>query len=237
MKPTDESCTQGSCDYWMVSAAAAKLGAHANTLGIRHIKDGALRLQFTREIAYYASSITNDVSQGKKSPEEGLQELKNEQSSLLSQSLVIAQKSVGLVAGAFQFVAGAGICYASVGTLCVLGGGLLMAHGANNVYENGRNLWDGSTNTEGPVREAYQGAAKFMGAGEAEGNIAYGVADLGLSAFGLARTVLKPDAWRLFKYVRTDYVRGYTEASKKGLFLEATSDGFTINSIHDELKK
>ncbi|MBI6709240.1 DUF4225 domain-containing protein [Pseudomonas syringae] len=46
---------------------------------------------------------------------------------------------------------------------------------------------------KGPVREAYQGAAKFMGAAEAEGNIAYGVADLGLSAFGLARTVLKPD--------------------------------------------
>lgn len=71
MKPTDESCTQETCDYWMVSAAAAKLGAHANTLGIRHIKDGALRLQFTREIAYYATSITNNVSQGKKAQSKG----------------------------------------------------------------------------------------------------------------------------------------------------------------------
>ncbi|WP_439857409.1 DUF4225 domain-containing protein [Pseudomonas syringae] len=73
----------------------------------------------------------------------------------------------------------------------VLGGGLLVAHGANNVYENGRNLWDGGTNTEGPVREAYQGAAKFMGAEEAEGDIAYGVADLGLSAFGIARCCIE----------------------------------------------
>lgn len=45
----------------------------------------------------------------------------------------------------------------------VLVGSLLMAHGVNNVYENGRNLWDGGTNAEGPVREAYQGAAKIYG--------------------------------------------------------------------------
>ncbi len=89
----------------------------------------------------------------------------------------------------------------------------------------------------GPGQRGLSRCPKFIGAAEAEGNIAYGVADLGLSAFGLARTVLKPDAWRLFKYVRTDYVRGDTEASKKGLFLEETSDEFTINSTHDELKK
>lgn len=56
----------GSCDYWMVSAAAGKLGSQASTLGVRHIKDGALRLQFNREVAYYAKSIVDDVSQGKK---------------------------------------------------------------------------------------------------------------------------------------------------------------------------
>uniref|UniRef100_UPI0030DD6134 hypothetical protein n=1 Tax=Pseudomonas sp. RA_15y_Pfl2_54 TaxID=3088704 RepID=UPI0030DD6134 len=66
MKQLSESCTPGSCDYWMVSAAAGKLGSQASTLGVRHIKDGMLRLQFNREIAYYAKSIVDDVSQGKK---------------------------------------------------------------------------------------------------------------------------------------------------------------------------
>lgn len=66
VKPTIESCMPGSCDYWMVSAAAGKLGSQASTLGVRHIKDGALRLQFNREVAYYAKSIVDDVSQGKK---------------------------------------------------------------------------------------------------------------------------------------------------------------------------
>lgn len=71
MKPTSESCMPGSCDYWMVSAAAGKLGSQASTLAVRYIKDGTLRLQFNREVAYYAKSIVDNVSQGKKTPERG----------------------------------------------------------------------------------------------------------------------------------------------------------------------
>ena len=81
-----------SCDYWMVSAAAGKLGSQASTLGVKHIKNGTLRLQFNREVAYYAKSIVNDVSLGNKSVEQGLKELKDEQNSLLSQSWQIAKK-------------------------------------------------------------------------------------------------------------------------------------------------
>ncbi|MDY7066850.1 hypothetical protein PsexTeo8_33150 [Pseudomonas extremaustralis] len=83
MKPTNESCMPGSCDYWMVSQAAANLGGQASTLGVRHIKNATLRLQFNREVSYYARSIVNDVSQGNKSAEQGLKELKDEQNNLL----------------------------------------------------------------------------------------------------------------------------------------------------------
>lgn len=237
MKPMSESCMPGSCDYWMVSAAAGKLGSQASTLGARHIKDGTLRLQFNREVAYYAKSIVNDVSQGNKSAEQGLKELKDEQNSLLTQSMEVAQKGVGVVAGALQFAAGAGICYASVGTLCLFAGAPLMLHGANNTYENGRNLWEKRSNTHGPIRKGYQEISKAMGAGEFEGNIAYGAMDLGLSAYGVGRLVLKPDSWRLFRYIRTDYVRGYENASKGALTIEAISDTATMNSMYQETKK
>jgi hypothetical protein len=220
----------------MVSAAAGKLGSQASTLGVRHIKDGTLRLQFNREVAYYAKSIVNDVSQGKKSAEQGLQDLKNEQNSLLSQSLDVAQKGVGVIAGALQFAAGAGICYGSAGTLCLFAGAPLMAHGANNAYENGRNLWEGRSDLQGPVRKGYQAAAKMMGGGAFEGDMAYGAVDLGLSAYGVGRLVLKPDAWRLFRYVRTDYVRGYENATKAALSFEVLSDGVTINAMYLEAK-
>lgn len=62
MKSLSDSCTPGSCDYWMVSAAAAKLGSQASTLGVRHIRNGTLRLQFNREVAYYAKGIVDEVS-------------------------------------------------------------------------------------------------------------------------------------------------------------------------------
>ena len=236
MKPTSESCMPGSCDYWMVSDAARKLGSQACTLGARHIRDGTLRLQFNREVAYYARSIVNDVEQGKKSPEQGLNDLRNEQNSLLSQSLEVAQKGVGAIAGALQFAAGAGICYGSAGTLCLFAGAPLMAHGANNAYENGRNLWEGRSDIQGPVRKGYQEAAKMMGGGAFEGDMAYGSVDLGLSAYGVGRLILKPDAWRLFRYVRTDYVRGYENSTKAALTLEVVSDTATVSSMYLEAK-
>lgn len=68
----NETNRRKSTNYLMVSAAAEKLGEQACTLGIKHIKNGILRLQFNREVAYYAKSIVNDVSEGKKSPEQGL---------------------------------------------------------------------------------------------------------------------------------------------------------------------
>ena len=236
MKSTNESCRPSSCDYWMVSAAAAKLGSQASTLGVRHIKDGTLRLQFNREVAYYAKSIVDDVSQGKKSPEQGLLELKNEQSSLLSQSFEIAQKGVGAIAGAFQIATGAGICYGSAGTLCLLVGVPLIAHGANNLYENGRNLIKNRSDTRGPIRKVYQEGAELLGGGAFEGNMAYGIVDLGLSAYGVVRMALKPDAWRLFRYINTDYIRAYKTMGSSALAFEGVSDSVTGRSMYMEYK-
>lgn len=225
-----------ACDFWEVSLAASYLANQACTLSAQHIKDGTLRLQFNREVAYYARSIVNSVEQGNKSPEQGLKEIKNEQNSLLSQSLDIAQKGVGAIAGMLQFAAGAGICYGSVGTLCLFAGAPLMAHGANNAYESGRNLWEGHSDTQGPVRKGYQELAKMMGSGAVEGDMTYGAVDLGMSAYGVGRLILKPDAWRLFRYVRTDYVRGYENSSKAALTFEVVSDTATASSMYLEAK-
>lgn len=236
MKSLSDSCTPGSCDYWMVSAAAAKLGSQASTLGVRHIRNGTLRLQFNREVAYYAKGIVDEVSRGNKTPEQGLKALNDEQNSLLSQSLEVAQRGIGAIAGAFQFAAGAGICYASVGTLCLLAGAPLMAHGANNAYENGRNLLGNRSDTQGPLRKGYQEAAKLMGGGTLEGDMAYGAVDLGLSVYGVGRMVLKPDSWRLFRYVNADYIRSYKVMGTKALVFEGISDGLTGRSMYLEYK-
>ena len=222
---------------WEVSQAAGKLTSQACTISARHLQDGITRSIFNREVAYYARSIVGDVKQGKKTVAEGLIEIKNEQRSLLNQSLEIGQKGIGVVAGALQMATGAGICYASVGTLCLFAGVPLMAHGANNVYEGGLNLMTGQSDTSGPVRNAYQAAASALGHGEQEANIAYGAVDIGLSAFSVARRVLKPDAWRLFRYIDTDRIRAYKSMHPISLTTEAAVDTLTLQQIHQELKK
>lgn len=232
-----DRCESSSCDYWAVSKAAVNLTNQACTLASRHIKDGTLRLQFNREVSYYARGIVNDVAQGRKSAEQGLKEIKNEQNSLLSQSWEVAKKGAGVVVGGMQTLAGAGICYGSAGTLCIFAGGPMMLHGVNNIYESGRNLLEGRNDTEGPTRKVYQTIAKGFGQSEREGNIAYGSLDLAMSAYGLNRLVLKPDAWRLFRYVRTDYVRAYKTMTPQTLILEGQAILQTGKQVHEEMEK
>ncbi|CAM3461012.1 DUF4225 domain-containing protein [Pseudomonas floridensis] len=132
--------SSGRHDLWHVSQAATFLAGQACTLSARYISDGTLRLQFNREVAYYARGIVRDVESGKKTVDEGLKAIKEEQENLAHQSLQIGKKSVGILAGTLQVASGAIVCYASAGSLRVLFGVPLMVHGVNNIYENGRNL-------------------------------------------------------------------------------------------------
>ncbi|MGF6590995.1 DUF4225 domain-containing protein [Pseudomonas sp. 2835] len=216
-----------SHDLWEVSSAAARLTSYACAISARHLEDDGVRMQFNRELAYYAKRVVDDVEQRRLSPEEGLREIQEEQRSLLRQSSEIFMQGIGTIAGTTQFVAGAGICYASVGTLCVVAGVPLMAHGANNIYENSRNLIEGHSRTEGPIRKGYQLAAKKMGHAERDGNTAYGAVDIGLSVYGLTRLVVKKDAWRLFRYIDTDYVRSYKTIGPLSGAIESTSNAST----------
>ncbi|MFY0730663.1 DUF4225 domain-containing protein [Pseudomonas sp. NFX15] len=233
LKDTD---VQSNCDYWAVCKAAGNLTNQASTLAARHISDGTLRLQFNREVAYYARDIVNDVARGKKSAEQGLKEIKEEQSSLLSQSWTVAQKGIGVVAGALQIATGGGICYVSAGIFCVAAGIPMMFHGANNLYENGRNILEERNDIEGPLRKGYQGLAKSLNRSEHAGNIAYGAVDLSLSIYGAGRMVLKPDSWRLFRHLRTDYVRAYKNSSAPAFLLERSSDAMTIDNLNEQWK-
>ncbi|GFM79660.1 hypothetical protein PSCICN_03520 [Pseudomonas cichorii] len=226
--------TSKSHELWKVSEAASLLAGQACTVSARHINDGMLRLQFNREVAYYATSIIRDVEQGDKTVEQGLKAIQDEQESLLSQSFEIGQKGIGLIAGGLQVAGGVGVCYASMGTLCLLFGGSLIAHGTNNVYENGRNLITGRSDTEGPLRKGYQKLARISGYDDCVGNVVYGSVDILLSVYGAGRLVLKPDSWRLFKYIHTDYIRAYKITPIRVVAVDLISDGITIDSIIDQ---
>lgn len=112
-----------------------------------------------------------------------------------------------------------------------------MAHGANNIYENGRNMFENRTDTEGPTRKVYQVIANWAGKSDREGNIAYGTADTATSIYGLFRLTLKPDAWRLFRYVKTDYVRSNKNMGAGSLTLEAHTNFQTMKQAQQEIEK
>lgn len=200
MRQQKKSGTPSDHDYWEVSKAANNLINQACTLGARHIKDGTLRIQFNREVAYYAKNIVDDVAQGSKTPEQGMKDIKNEQNNLLSQSREVTTMGAGAIAGAFQFATNNGIGYGSISTPGLFAEVSMMAHGANN---------------QDPVRKDYPPVTKAIRGNELEGNRAYAVMDSGLSTYGAGRMVLKPDAWRLFRYVNTDHVRAHNTSGKK----------------------
>lgn len=217
-------------DYWEVSHAAGRLTSYACSLSARHIRDGRLRLQFNRGVAYYMQGIVRDVESGKKTAAQGLREISREKRSLSNQS----QQIIGLAAGIFQVTGGLAMCAGSLGSLCAIG--LFTAvHGMNNIYENGSNLVEGRTDAQGPVRELYQKIATFGGGTKADGNIAYGALDLGLSGHALFRKVPKQGAWKLWRYMDSDLVHAYRQASKGTLILDAGATQLTTQSLWEEL--
>lgn len=223
--------------FWEVNAAASRFISYGCGVSARHLHDRRLRMQFNRELAYYAKRVVEDVYQRRISPEQGLEDLRSEANSLRSQADRVVTQLGGMYGGASQFINGVGSCVGSYGTTCVFHGLPLIAHGGNNFYENARGLYEGRTDVVGPVREVYQKAATRMGYSEREGNIAYYSTDLVISGRALGRRVVKKDAWRLYRYIDTDRERALKQMSKGGMAMEALTSGLTLKQLIEEYKK
>ncbi|WP_240696869.1 DUF4225 domain-containing protein [Vibrio kanaloae] len=251
--------TPDSWDIREVEKAGKGLTMQAVTLSHRYISNGGIKMQFVRDVDRFEQCLVNDFKSGKKNKEAVFKELKKERQNLIDQGALIAQKGIGLVAGVMQVAAGAGICYASAGSLCLIVGTPMAAHGMSNIQENGKYFLDGDENATGFVRKGYQHTAEFLGYSKSHGDIAYYGIDLSLSAYGLAAKTttvknasetyqvipkpnLKPMPWtntrkakqfKLFRYSSEDYLRGYQAMSKSALGVEIGADYYNIDSIMD----
>ncbi|QVM92300.1 DUF4225 domain-containing protein [Pseudomonas entomophila] len=218
-------------DYWDVTQAATRLTAFACTVSARHLRHGMARMQFNREIAYFSKQVVDKVALQQLSPEDGLKLLKAEEVSLRGQAEKLGQQVIGFVGGVSQVAAGAGAC-ATGPILCTFFGAPMLAHGANNVYENGNNMWNKRNNTIGPVRKGYQQVAGKLGYAEREGNLAYYTVDIGLAGYGVFfRKLLKPGAWRLYKYHDIDRARAFRVMGHHTLFLEGLVSSVTTYQL------
>ncbi|QVM93263.1 DUF4225 domain-containing protein [Pseudomonas entomophila] len=223
--------------YWEVNAAASRLISYGCGGSAKYLSDRRLRMQFNRELAYYARRVLDDVYDRKSSAGDALIELRNERDRLKAQSRRIGLQAVGVVGGTGQVITGAGICYASLGLLCATLGSPMIAHGGNNIYENARGLYEGREGVEGPVRKGYQAVSKRLGYTEREGTLAYLAGDGALSVGGLVRLVPKADAWKLYKYYLFDKEMAVRQMSKFAVFVEGLTSGATAYQFSEEAKK
>ena len=254
--------TPDSWDIREVEKAGKGLTMQAVALSSRHITNGGLKSQFIREVDRFEQALVNEFKSGKKNKETVFRELKKERQNLIDQGGLITQKGVGLIAGIMQLIEGAGICYGSAASLCVIGAPMAL-HGMNNIYENGKYFLDGDQNATGIVREGYQKAGELLGYPKSYGDIAYYGADLAMSGYGALnksievkeaaeaqQIILKPNLkvmpwtktpkakqFKLFRYSSEDYLRGYQASSRLSLGTEALGDGITAYSLYDEAKK
>lgn len=217
-----------SCDIHDVTKAAADLVALGCTIGATHFHDGITQLQFNSMVSSYANEVIKAVDEGLMTAWEGVQSITKEYAELSSKAIFYAQNGIGVVAGAMQVEAGVAVTGATGGWAAPYGG-LLIAHGTNNIYEGFGNMYNGpeAPGVQGPVRRVYQAAF----GGEYEGDIAYGSADLILSGFSLSRLIRKPNSVQLFRYDPINHERAYKQTGKVALFFEAIVDYITLHSM------
>ncbi|MFQ6575370.1 DUF4225 domain-containing protein [Pseudomonas sp. UM16] len=217
-----------SCDIHDVAKAGADLVALGCTISATSFDDGIIQLQFGSVISDYVNEIINDVSEGVISAWDGVQEISAEYAELASKAAFYAQNGIGVVAGVMQVDVGVAITGSTYG-LGTPVGAFFVAHGVNNIYEGGMNIYQGPTAkpAQGPTRRAYQAYFKD----EYKGNMAYGAVDLILSARGMMRPIRKTDSVQLFRRDPLNYEPAYQQAGKLALFFEVLVDSITISSM------
>lgn len=233
----------------------------ARQAGIRHIKSLILRENFNREMGSFIEEQLKSINRASSERECKffLDNLHQEKAFISEQSLSLNIKKarvvvsaeltntlrtwgyfingVGVIIGTGQIVAGAGIVVTSILTGNVIGviaGATIVLHGANNVYESSQNIKINQNDTQGFLRSGYVKTAKFLGFSATTGRVAYSVADISLSGYGLARMILKPDSWRLYRYLPSDFIRNVKVVGAPSLALEALGDSITLKSIYDQ---
>jgi hypothetical protein len=242
----------------MANLEAQMLYSKATEVSFVHLKSGFTQMAFQDDVKRFIDVQLNTIRSASSETEcqECLRNLQEEHKSISIQDQMLRSgqaalhasvqfiksdavwhyiiNGVGVVLGGLQVIAGVGVIEASLATGMVFGAGfgaLLVAHGANSIQESALNLYHGIDSGQGFMKKTYIAGAEFLGFDQKTGELTYSVMDLGLSAYGMGRLIIKPESWRLFRHLPTDYVRGIKEMSRFDLGVEIYNDSMTIKSL------
>ncbi|MCX8962535.1 DUF4225 domain-containing protein [Erwinia psidii] len=253
-------------DYYltMASLEARKLMSTTERVGFRHLRSITVRNDFKINVQEFISNQLKMIrtARNESQCQESVSNLQLERKYLDEQDRQLNHKGAKIVATAelkqengvwgyiingvgvaiygIQVVVGGSLLAASIASGNIIGiafSGMLTLHGMNAFQKSMENIKSGNDNFVGFLENGYIYTAKLLGFDEKTGRLAYSYIDLFLSGYGMSRLVLKPEAWRLFHYLRADCVRNIKNMSRTSLIIEMGSDAMTIKSIYDENQK
>lgn len=243
-----------------VRQAIRGLIRQANMYSMSHLNDPLVQHHFREEYRFLGKCLLRDYDGGIIVKDKVVKLVRQERQSLIDQAYELGKYSIGMVAGAGQLSAGYGLCVTSsvfsiVGaSWCGGVGAPMMAHGANNLFENSYNIagnidqnWNGRYTGKygdgaGFVKKGYRIAAKHMGLSERDADAAFATVDLATSAYGLTNKKKVVQTWTnapdskqlmLFNYAKRDYTKGLRSMSKGALGVEFSANYFTAQGALD----
>ena len=215
----------------LIGIDARRLLQCADELCEKHLYHDDIKQAFKQDIKSFANNIVEQVDSGAMTYEQGAEKIKEEEDSLLSQSLIWAERGLAILGGLAMISTGAAMCTTGVG--CVIGS-YIGLHGVNSIQE-------GLTGGDGFLKSTYQAAARELGMSESVGTLVYDLVDIGLSVHGKLELVPKINELgmpvkKLWHYGHQDLVRHYTQMKKWALVGETFIDVISLISIFDDVK-
>lgn len=242
----------------MVNLEARKVIETANRLSAYYLQDGLTRIKFVEEIKQVVEKEFATARRAKTDEEciECLKNLRAEKENLLEQERLLRTRSaqlyakvefvwennkiVGYVISAVNIVISGvttfgGAMLMFTGTpIGILAGAILVIDGMNGISKEFINFKrDSDAKSEGIAADQSMEIAKFMGFKPETGLAVYKSFSLSASVytiFGLSR---KAEAWRLFRYIPSDYYRKVTTMSTPKLTMKIVGYGLKAKVIFD----
>ena len=231
----------------LIGIDARRLLQCADELCEKHLYHDDIKQAFKQDIKSFANDIVEQVDIGTMTYEQGAEKIKEEEKSLLDQSLIWIGNGLSIFGGAGLIEAGVALCYTGLG--CVVGAPMV-AHGLNGIYEGSAGIFNGVMNkidggdrdmeVDGPLRKLYQSGAEAIGYDASIGNIIYDVVDLKGSLYGKVKLIPKLNefgdpVFKLFSYGRKDLEMAYKQMRSYMLTAEIWGDSYLIKKIVDEI--
>ncbi|MDF7669732.1 PAAR domain-containing protein [Orbaceae bacterium ESL0721] len=217
---------------YLIREDAKRLLQCADELCDKHLYHDDIKQSFKTEVKQFADDIIYQVDTDNISYTEGAEAIKEEEKSLWEQSFEWLSRGLSIFGGVGLITAGVAICTSGYG--CVIGL-YLGAHGANSIQE-------GITGKDGFLKPVYHTVASWFGKDKEFGDLAYNIADLVFSGYGLLKLVPKINKFtnttkfKLWYHGKQDLERAYKQISHWSLITEVINDALTISKVSEEIK-